>query len=532
MYTIEADGDDINVYLNAARWALDEMPQFKNIAVDLALDLLLNYYTAAALKLDGDVIYSVDLGDVIGMIKSGAASSINDIIDILDCAGLTNFSNKLMADLTDFAKLAEAAKNGDKLLSYTITTQAWNVSVSHNKEQDYITGGIVPSKTEKTKTLNVYLAGTDAQKKDLVELLTEMGKVLDVDIQVDLEDIYFEDRVFGVNAGASAHILLDTKGNHDYGAALAILLASSRKDNTAIISALETYFADGDFSGLKKIVDNTTIAQLFSAIKSVGRSTNFGAMVTKLGLNAEDAFEATKLMVTYRRFLLAASGALRALKVTGSGTKLSAFAVEGEPGAYDLSKELDRAGTIKIFGYDIELAASVKVVLFGVVPSFEGFAPTVTPGGSILGSHVDTENKLIILDVLPDGITLEDFMSAVNHEATNAEKVDKNVSGVVDGLVVNGATVEFVASNRFTTATDKVTYTVVILGDVNSDGRNSVSDAVALMTHVMQEADLNEKVGPYATLAADINCDDGLSVSDAVMIMRKCMYDHYVSVLN
>lgn len=532
MYSVEVDGDNVNVYLNSARWALDEMPEFKNIGLDLALDLVLNYYTAAALELDGDLIYSVDLGDILGMVESGATSSVNHVIDMLKCEGLSNFANKLMADLTDFAKMAEAAKAGDKLFSYTITTRAWDVSIFHDTEKDYISGGIIAGENEKSTTLNIYLGGTDAEKQDIIALMEELGKILDVDLRVDLEDINYADRVVSITGDAFADVVIDTKGNHDYAAALAILLASGRSDNAAIINALEIYFAEGKITALKEIVDNTTVAQLFTAIKKVNRGTNFGALVTKLGLNAEDAYKATNLLVTYRRFLVVASAGLRRLKVTGTGTKLAAYATEGKPGSYDLSKELDRAGTVKVLGYDVELAASLTVVLFGVEPTFNGHEAVVAPGSNILESKVDSEDKTIILDVMPEGITEEEFKELVSHAATNADKVEMEINGVKNGLVVNGATVTFTASNNSTTVVDTITYTVIILGDVNSDGRNTVSDSVALMTHVMQETDLTEKVGAYALIAADINLDGSLSVSDAVMIMRKCMNDHYISVLN
>ncbi len=534
LYTTVADGDNINVYLNCGLLGLDEAPALKNIAFDLTLDLLMNYYTTAALSLDGDVIFSIDMGDLVGMVDRGASSSINEVIDILKCDGLTNFTNKLLADLTDFAALAEAGKNGDSLLSYTIGTKAWSVSISHNQEKDYITGGVVPGTAEKTKTLNILLSGTENEKAVLLNLFEELGKVVDSNLQVDLKDISYADRVLSVEGSAFADVIIDTKGNHDYTVALLTLLAADRKDNAAIINAIETYYAENRVAPMKDIVDNTTIAQLLGAFKNVNRSTNFAAMVAKLGMDDVITVDVIELMNDYRPVILVAAKALNALEVTGPSTKLSAFATEGENGSYDLSKALERVGTIKVFGYDLAVEGSLKVVLFALEPELIDGEVSISENENIYGSKVDEENKLIYLDVVAGGIDADLLAQLIAHGAINADKVEVKFdeSNLMNNKVVNGATVEIIASNNISSVMDSVTYTVIILGDVNCDGLNDVGDSVALMYHCMKEYDLSEKIGEHALLAADMNFAQGLDVADAVLIMRKCMNENYISALN
>lgn len=534
LYTTVADGDTINVYLNCGILALDEAPALKNIASDLALDLILNYYTAAALSLDGDVIYSIDLEDLVGMVDRGASSSINEVIDLLKCEGLTNFTNKLLADLTDFAALAEAGKNGEKLLSYTVGTKAWSVSVSHNQEKDYLTGGITPNAAEKTKTLNILLGGTKEEQAVLINLFEELGKVVDSKLHVNLEDISYADRVVSVEGSASADILINTKDNHDYAVALLTLLAADRKDNAAIIKAIETYYAENKVAPMKDVVDNTTIAQLLGAFKNVNRSTNFAAMVAKFGMDDVITVDVIELMNDYRPVILVAAKALNTLEITGPSTKLSAFATEGENGAYDLSKALKRAGTIKVFGYDLAVEGSLKVVLFALEPELIDGDMNISENENVYGSKVDEENKQIYLDVIPNGITADQFAQLITHGAINADKIEVKFdeTDLLNNKVVNGATVEIIASNNNSSVVDTVTYTVIILGDVNCDGMNDVGDTVALMRHCMKEHDLAEKFGEHALLAADMNYAQGLDVADAVLIMRKCMGDNYISLLN
>lgn len=543
LYTTKADGDTINVYLNSGLLGLDEMPELKNIAFDLALDLILNYYTTAALSLDGDVIYSVDLGDLIGMVDRGAESSINEVIDILKCDGLSNFANKLLADLSDFAALAEAAKNGGNLLSYTVGTKAWSVSVSHNKEKDYLTGGIVPGTTEKVKTFNILLDGTKEEKALLINLLEELGKVVDSQLHVELKDISYADRLLSVEGSASANVQINTKGNHDYAVALLTLLAADRKDNAAIIEAIETYYAENKVAPMKAIVDNTTIAQLLSAVKNVNRGTNFAAMVAKLGMDDVITVDVIDLMNDYRPVILVAAKALNTLEITGPSTKLSAFATEGENGSYDLTKALKRAGTIKVFGYDLAVEGSLKVTLFTLEPEIpeEPKMPELVDGEvsisaneNIYGFKVDEQSKQIYLDLVSDGITADLFAQVISHGAINADQVEVKFdeADLNNNKVVNGATVEFVASNDETSVVDSVIYTVIVMGDTNCDGINDVADSVVLMNHSMQEYDLSEKFGEHALLAADMNFAQGIDVADAVLIMRKCMNDNYTSLLN
>ena len=159
-------------------------------------------------------------------------------------------------------------------------------------------------------------------------------------------------------------------------------------------------------------------------------------------------------------------------------------------------------------------------------------------GGVIpeLASRAHQQNIIPVVDTAlkEAGITADKFAQLITHGAVNADKVEVKFEAedLKDNKVVNGATVEFVASNADTTVVDTVTYTVIVMGDANCDGINDVADSVALMNHSMQEYDLAVKFGEHALLAADMNFAQGIDVADAVLIMRKCMNDDYTSLLN
>ena len=126
----------------------------------------------------------------------------------------------------------------------------------------------------------------------------------------------------------------------------------------------------------------------------------------------------------------------------------------------------------------------------------------------------------------------------VVHGAINATRVKAEFAestadrkGVIlrDGkyYVVNGAKVTFVASNNTSSTVAKNEYTVVLLGDVNSDGRNDISDSVYIKRHVQKTIVLTD----WALLATDMNRDGKCDISDDVMIKRKCQGDNYKSLL-
>lgn len=63
--------------------------------------------------------------------------------------------------------------------------------------------------------------------------------------------------------------------------------------------------------------------------------------------------------------------------------------------------------------------------------------------------------------------------------------------------------------------TSKLTLTEAVLGDINGDGRVTVTDAVGIVNHV-----LHRTPSVFITKAADVNGDGSISVSDAVKVVN------------
>lgn len=72
-----------------------------------------------------------------------------------------------------------------------------------------------------------------------------------------------------------------------------------------------------------------------------------------------------------------------------------------------------------------------------------------------------------------------------------------------------------------------ITYTIIIVGDVNGNGRIESGDAVLVSQCLVGLAILSE----VQTYASDINCTGRTDIGDASIIAKKIIYwDEYVSI--
>ena len=152
-------------------------------------------------------------------------------------------------------------------------------------------------------------------------------------------------------------------------------------------------------------------------------------------------------------------------------------------------------------------------------------APTaaVTENGLVRGAKIDTENKLIYLDVAPSGITAEQFRALVTFSAENASRTEMQLAGEngtvsASALVATGTKVTMTAANAYSSA--EAVYTVIILGDTNCNGRIESGDGTRINLHFIGTRLLDG----YALLAADTNQNGRVESGDAVNIAAKYAY--------
>lgn len=159
---------------------------------------------------------------------------------------------------------------------------------------------------------------------------------------------------------------------------------------------------------------------------------------------------------------------------------------------------------------------------------------TVTPFENVVvGSKVDTRNGYIFLDVNPyNGITEAQLKDCLSAEAENASTVTcRVIEGVLEGRVINGATLKIEATNTASSEVATMQFTIIIMGDTNCDGVTGAGDAVLMTRYYLYGIELAEPI----KLAADMNQNGEIDAGDAVKNATKfTLWDNgtYESALN
>lgn len=114
---------------------------------------------------------------------------------------------------------------------------------------------------------------------------------------------------------------------------------------------------------------------------------------------------------------------------------------------------------------------------------------------------------------IPAETSVSSFLSKINEgKCCKVYQGSVEVSG--SAPVGTGMTVKLMDGN-----TVKATYTVIVTGDTNGDGKISVTDMIAIKAHVLQKTLLS---GVFAT-AADTNGDGGISITDFIQVKAKIL---------
>ena len=155
-------------------------------------------------------------------------------------------------------------------------------------------------------------------------------------------------------------------------------------------------------------------------------------------------------------------------------------------------------------------------------PSLEGQSLNVSVSNKVLGYQIDYDNGVIYVDAHVDGITVAELKSCLAMEALNADAVAFAVNDtiVIDGkgeCVKNGSLLVASATNRDTKTTATASFKVVLLGDVNSNGRIDAADASLIMLSAIGSSSLSDE----AMLVADANQDGVVSTADADALCKK-----------
>ncbi len=158
----------------------------------------------------------------------------------------------------------------------------------------------------------------------------------------------------------------------------------------------------------------------------------------------------------------------------------------------------------------------------------------VTPDGLIRGAKVDVANKLIFLDADPSGLKASDFglvhfeIDNETSSTTTLSSVDGSVIRTGGDLICTGDKVVVWAENADHVEVS-VTYTIIMMGDANCDGKLNARDLVMIKMHFVGDLTM----GQISILAADMNFDGNINARDSVACDTKFAYwsdNAYVSL--
>lgn len=369
-YSLRAAGDNVSINIDTD-FINEDVGSYREFAVALAaeivVDLVANYYTAAALELDSNLIYDFEFHDLLGFINSGSNMPSELMDKVLDCIHLpeaADFINAVVEDLLDFAAIEAALNAEEAVATYTASIRPWEVEVEHITDGDYLTICLDTS-DENASTITLSLAFTGDCADEMAAFAGIIDDIVEDDTYmklVNVKDLDFVNKHFVLAGGAEAYINLDLS---DYTTYMAIVLAYCTEDADRAAAIRDAVNAD-DEEALKAAIDATTVKEVFNALKVLNRTNNFADMAADAGITVtvEPNAKLEKVLI----YSLAAAGkALEKLELTGTEGKLGSL--ETEYGVYQYanvgnSKSADitkRGYGVKFDLTDADLTIKVKL---------------------------------------------------------------------------------------------------------------------------------------------------------------------------
>ena len=269
-YKITSDGT--NLYVTVDPTAIPTSSDgLVELAMDIAVDLLLNYYSTASFALDGNEVFGVNLPEILGMISgSDTTELINTLINCIKFdGGLDYFINAITADLLDFGAIAKG-----EIFSHGITTKAWNLELVYVAAEDYLDFTINSVNTINDFNLNIAVVH---DSKWFENLFTLLGDTLDVGFVVDFEQPVYAPGSISIGGSANAHANLVLSDTSDYVMAFALLLTYR---DAKVMDALR---GNVDLAYVQNVFNKMTVGQFCDVLKALQEDVTFHALAKKVG---------------------------------------------------------------------------------------------------------------------------------------------------------------------------------------------------------------------------------------------------------
>ena len=415
--------DSVNGYL----------PSIPYLAADLAFDLVLKYYSAAALSVEGNEIYDFSFEDLIGLLDSDTtlADLADGVLDCINISGINTFVKQVINEMMDFGAVADAIDNEKNIFSYDLAVDPWTVIIEHIADGDYLTVGLVAN-AENTKNVNIALRIEGETAKKLVALLREIANIVvedETDLTVDLKRPVRDGHNLIVSGNADAKLSVDLTVNKNYNVILAVALAYGNPDKAADLVA-----AIGDDEALKALIDEISVEELCNALKAMNRGVRFQAMADAVG--ADVTADAAELEDLWHLVCCASGKLLETLEIVGRDTKLGNLDKDGD-GTYELTRSYSRNGFVDYRGYGIDYTVEnvtgyLKVKLFNVVDCLWGDADH--------DGVVDQHDASLVLQYYLGTLSEDETICLERTDVDNNGRIDQHdASLILEYYLSNGA---------------------------------------------------------------------------------------------
>ena len=506
--TIAIKGALLNPVENAPKTEDD----IKDLVLDVAFDVALNMFTNAALTVDGNEIYSVELNNILGMLDDSKKDIANAALDCIGFEGISDLANDLLAALTDFAAMKDALVSGEAISSYEVETRSWNIETAIVGQADkYITLNIVPTEEAETKVVSVVF-DPDMAEEDvaaLAALLGNLAKTVAIEASVDLTDIQ--------NINGAVTVAVDFSDDINYTAlVLAAVAYANPAQKDACVAAINAFFVDGDMDAIVATLETVTTAQFIKALKAIA-STDCATMLEAIGVQNEGI---VALEAVYATLLDIAGKVVARLAITGNNATLAGHKVADSVATYAFARE-------NVKGFDVDFSINFVDEDTAVTPEILGVA--IELSDDIVSARV--EKGFAYVDAHFSGLTVEEFLASINVSTKYADDEQltlvKGVNAKSNSLVCTGDILVIEANSAQGTVTE--TLVIVVLGDANCDGETNAGDAVVQAKQYVGKTVLDS----FAELAADTNRNNGIDGGDAVKVTGKYVkWNSYASALN
>ena len=405
------------------------------LAADVAVDLVANYYTAAALSVEvlndrnqddnfapgWKKIYDFSFTDFVDLVESDSIPTdlLNMGLKMVSLPDLACVINMITADLLDLNAIQSALKNNQAIASYGFQIAPWMIEIEHKTEEDYLTFGLTTNEDNaKSIHISLFISGEN-YTDEMAEVIAYIDRIVveeDTFFQlVDVEELTYADKHFNLTGGAKGKVHLDLS---DYTTAMAILVANGLSDDAeADVDKIVAAVNNGDKDALKVEFDKLTV-------KDVNRNNSLAELAEKVGITVK--VEPNKYLEKALVLSLSAAGkVLERFDITGNDATLGNLDDDGD-GIYEFGpKSVSKSGTITKRGYGVNLDLTIAEGAIAI----NLFNDDCLWGDADHNGEVNAKDASLILAYAVEDITGTFNMDEVNKTNICLKKTDVNGDG-------------------------------------------------------------------------------------------------------